>query len=260
MFALAVDLLRSRKTMVLAICAGLLFTSIGYLALYPSFEDQIQSLADDLPDAYKAFIGDADIGSPEGYIRSQVYSLVAPLLIAGAAIAAGSSLARAERDQTLVVFVVTPLSRRALAGAWLLFLVTGVVIAAVASIVGVVVGGPLAGAEVGLDRVLLATLPMLMFGLLVGCVALLVSTLTGAPSTATGLGWMTVLISFLANSLGELIDSLHWLSLINPWTWHGAGEAITGDFNLGNFVLLALSSAVIASAAIISFTRRNLHL
>lgn len=260
MITLTLDLLRSRKTLVLGICAGLLFTSIGYLALYPSFDDQLQGLADDLPDAYKAFIGDADIASPEGYIRSQVYSLIAPLLIAGAAIAAGSSLARAERDQTLVVLAVQPLSRRQLVGSWWAFVVTVASVGALASFIGVLIGGPLAGADVGIDRIVLATLPMLVFGMLVGSVALLVSTLTGAPGMATGIGWMFILISFLANSLAELIDGLSWLSNINPWSWHGAGEALTGDFSTVNFVLLIVTTIIVGLGAISAFERRNLHL
>lgn len=260
MFTLTLDLLRSRKTLVLGICAGLLFTSIGYLALYPSLDDQLQDLADDLPDVYKAFVGDADIASPEGYIRSQVYSLIAPLLVAGAAIAAGASLARAERDQTLVVFAVQPLSRRTLAGSWWAFVAVVAGIAGLASFIGVTIGGPLAGADVGIDRILLATLPMLVFGVLVGSVALLVSTLTGAPGMATGIGWMTILVSFLANSLAELIDGLSWLSNINPWSWHGAGEALTDDFNTVNFVLLVLTTVAVGVGAIATFERRNLHL
>lgn len=260
MTALTLDLLRSRRTMMAAICAGLLFTSIGYLALYPSLEDQLSDMAADLPDAYKAFVGDADVASPEGYIRSQVYSLIAPLLIAGACIAAGSSLARAERDQTLVVFAVQPISRRKLAGAWWGFVAIVAIICGLASFIGVTIGGPLAGADVGVGRIVLATLPMLTFGLLMGSFSLLVSTLTGAPGMATGLGWMAILVSFLANSLSELIDSLSWLSAISPWSWHGAGEAITGDLGVGNFVLLVAATGLIAGSAIEAFARRNLHL
>jgi|GEM_PF-1867763 len=260
MITMTLDLLRSRKVLVLGICAGLLFTSIGYLALYPSFDDQLQGFADDLPDAYKALVGDADIASPEGYIRGQVYSLIAPLLIAGAAIAAGSSLAKAERDQTLVVFVVQPISRRRLGCSWWTFVVVVAAIGALASFIGVVIGGPLAGADVGIDRIALATLPMLAFGMLAGSVALLVSALTGAPGMATGIGWMFILVSFLANSLAELIDNLSWLSKVNPWSWHGAGEALTSDFATLNFVLLLVTTLAVGVGAISTFERRNLHL
>jgi ABC-2 type transport system permease protein len=169
-------------------------------------------------------------------------------------------LARAERDQTLAVLAVTPLSRRKLAGSWWLLVVLVASVGAIAAVVGVLVGGPLAGASVGVDRVLLATLPMMVFAVLIGSIALLVSTLTGAPGMATGAGWIAILISFLANSLAELIDGLNWLSSINPWSWHGAGEAITDDFDSTSFALLVVSTLVVGSLAIAKFERRNLHL
>lgn len=260
MIALFIDLLKSRRTLLFAICFALLFTSIGYLALYPSFEGQLQGLAEDLPDAYKAFIGDADLNSPEGYIRSQVYSLVAPLLIAGLTITAGASLARAERDQTLAVLATTPLSRWHLAGAWWLYIAATGMIGGLMSVIGVTIGSPLAGADISFRAIILATLPMLTFGILIGTVALLTSALTGAPGTATGVGWVTVLVSFLANSLSELIDGLGWLSNINPWSWHGAGAAITGDFDGAALAYLVLSTAVVAVFALARFARRDLHL
>ena len=260
MIALAVDLLRSRRTLLLGICAGLLAVAIGYLALYPSFEEQLQTFADDLPDAYKALLGDIDLATPEGYIRSQVYSLIAPLLIAGAAIAVGSGLARAERDQTLAVLAVTPLPRRSLAGAWWLSIVMVAGAAAVTAIVGVAIGAPLAGADVSLGRIVAATLPLFFFGVLVGSVALLVGTLTGAPGSATGAGWLFIVASFVLNSVAELIDSASWLSSISPWSWHGAGAPITEPFDGGSFVALVGSALVVGAAALWQFERRNLHL
>jgi len=165
MRVLAFDLLRSRRVMTMGVSAGLLLVSIGYLALYPSFEEQLQNFADDLPDAYSAVLGDVDIASPEGYIRSQVYSLLAPLLIAGAAIAAGASLARAERDKTLAVFAMLPVSRRQLAGGWWLHMAIIVAVCSAVTIAGVVIGAPLAGTDVGVDRIVLATAPMALFAL-----------------------------------------------------------------------------------------------
>jgi len=260
MFPLTLDLLRSRRAMLLGICAALLLTSIGYLALYPSFDEQLQGLAEDLPDAYKAFIGDVDIATPEGYIRSQVYSLLAPLLIAGATIAAGSGLARAERDKSLAVLTMTPVSRSKIAASWLLFIVIVAGVGGLMAFIGVLIGGPIAGAEVGVARVLLATAPLIVFGALIGSATLLTSALSGAPSMATGVGWMTILLSFLANSLANLIDNLGWLSNISPWSWHGAGEAITTDFGLTGFLLLIIATAGAGVGAVIAFSRRNLHL
>ena len=260
MIALALDLLRARRTLVLGICAGILLVAVGYLALYPSFEEQLQTFADDLPDAYRALLGDIDLATPEGYIRSQVYSLIAPLLIAGASIAVGSGLARAERDQTLAVLAVTPLPRRSLAGAWWLSLVLVAGAAALTAIVGVMIGAPLAGADVSIGRIVAATLPLFAFGLLVGSVALLVSVLTGAPGSATGAGWLFIVASFVLNSVGELIDSASWLRSVSPWSWHGAGAPITDAFDGAAFLALVVGAALVGGLALWRFEHRNLHL
>lgn len=260
MIRLAIDLLRSRRVLLVGICAGLLLVSVGYLALYPSIEGQLEAFADDIPDAYRALLGDADIASAEGYIRSQVYSLIAPLLISGAAISAGSSLARAERDQTLAVLAVTPLSRRRLGGSWWLSIWGVTLLAGIVVVVGVLVGRSFAGADVGFERVLLATLPMIMFAVLIGSVSLLASSIAGSPGAATGAGWVAILISFVVNSMAELIDGWGWLANVSPWSWHGAGEAITSDFDTRSFLLLVVSSTLIGAAAVFRLERRNLHL
>lgn len=260
MIALVADLVRSRRGLVLGVCAGLLLVSIGYLAMYPSFEDQLKAFADDIPDAYRALLGDVDIASAEGYIRSQVYSLIAPLVMASAAISAGSGLARAERDQTLAVLAVTPLSRRQLVGSWgaLVWMVS--LIAAVVIVVGVMIGIPLAGADVGADRVMLATLPQFLFAGLIGSISLLVATITGAPGTARGAGWIAVLVSFVMNSMSELVDSLGWMAEVSPWSWHGAGQAITAGADNRSIALLVVSSVIVCASALVRFERRNLHL
>lgn len=260
MVPMTLDLLRSRRLLLVAVCAGLLFTSVGYLAIYPSFEAQIGDLAADLPDAYKAFIGDADLATPEGYIRSQVFSLIGPLVLAGAAIAAGSSLARAERDRTLAVYAVQPLGRVALAGSWAGFVAGVAVVGGLAMFVGVLIGAPLAGADVAPDQVVVAVVPVVVFACLVGGVSLLASAVTGAPGTATGVGWLTVLAAFVLNSLAELIDQLSWLGWLSPWTWHGAGEAITGGVDIAGLLLLTGTMAVVGAASMLAFARRDLHL
>lgn len=260
MTALAMDLLKARRILIVGISIALLFTSVGYLALYPSIRDQLAAFSDDLPDAYRALLGDVDIATAKGYVRSQVYSLIAPLVVAGAAISAGSSLARAEQDQTLAVLAVSPLSRRRLASSWLLHILVVSATGAAATALGVVIGAPLAGAEIDTTRILLATLPVFLFAVLVGSAALVGATSTGSPALATGLGWMTILISFVVNSLAELIDGLEWLTNISPWAWHQAGQALTGQIDTRSLGLSLAAVIVVSAVAIQQFDRRNLHL
>ncbi len=259
MIALTADLVRSRRVLLGGVGLALVAIAVGYLALYPSLEEQLANMAADLPDVYRALLGDVDLASPTGYIRSQVYSLLGPLLVAGGCIAAGSSLARAERDRTLAVMVVTPLGRRRVAAAWAGFVVVAALLAGVAIVVGVTLGAPLAGTPVSLMSTLGATIPVVVFGVAAGAAALLGSVATGSPGVATALGWSVVVWGFVSNSISELIVSASWLASVSPWAWHGSGRGIGGPVDATGLVLLTTMSIVLVTASVHWFQRRDLH-
>lgn len=260
MTTLLADHLRARRVSLLALTGGLLFLSVGYLALFPSLEGQLQAFAGDIPDFYDALIGDADFTTANGYIRSQVYSLVAPLLLSGLAIAAGAALARAERSATLTPLFLSPVSRTALAGSYLATVLVVALIGGIAVIAGVVIGAPLAGAEVGLSSVVAATLPLMALAALVGSVAWAVGAVTGAPGAATGAGWGVIGVSFVLNSFGALIEDLSFLSDAQPWGWFGAGEAITESLSVSGLVALLVGTVLAGVGGILAFRRRDLQL
>lgn len=260
MIILAVDQLRARRVTVGATALGLFGLALMYLALFPSLEDQLSSFSEDLPDSVTALIGDADFATANGYIRSQVYSLVSPLLLCGVAISAGAGLARTERDQTLTGTFVTPVRRRDITISWLAVVTAIAAIGSAAVVVGVAVGGPIAGADVGLGRVVLATASLLALVVLAGSAAVAVSASTGSPGGALGTAWGLVGISFLATSVSSLVDGLSWLEEVSPWSWYGTGEALERDFDALGLLLLVVAAAFAAAFAVRSFDRRDLHL
>lgn len=259
MTPLLLDGLRARARVLLALTFGLVALSVAYLAIYPQLEGQLQAFAGDLPEVYDALLGDADITTPEGYVRSQVFSLVAPLLVSGVAIGAGASLARAERDLTLGATYAAPVHRRTLAGARVALVAAVALLGGVAVVVGVVVGAPLAGADVALDAVVAATVPLVGLALFAGAVAWAVGAATGAPGAALGAGWALVGLSFVANSAGALVGDLAWLTDASPWGWYGAGAALTEGFDPASLLLFA-GAAVAVVLGLVAFDRRDLHL
>lgn len=256
---LLLDGLRARRRALLGALVGLVVLSVGYLSVFPQLESQLQAFGGDLPEFYTALIGDADFTTPEGYVRTQVYALIAPFLVAGLAIAAGAGLARAERDVTLTVTYAAPVSRSTLAlshlgVAWAVALVGGVAV-----VLGVLVGAPLAGAQIALSDVLAATLPLVGIAGLAGTVAWAAGAATGAPGAATGAGWALLALSFVANSIGELVVDLGWLADVSPWSWYGAGAPIIDGFSPVSLLLFVLAGLV-TLAGLAAFQRRDLQL
>lgn len=259
MTALVLDALRARRVPTAVLALGLLALSVGYLAIFPQLEEQMAAFAGDLPEVYDALVGDADFSTPDGYVRTQVYALVAPLLAAGVCIAAAASLARGERDVTLTPTYLAPVGRVRLAlshlgVAW----VTGLV-AGAAVFVGVALGVPLAGADVGLDGIAAATVPFVGLTWAASAVAWATGCATGSPGAATGAGWAFVGVSFLMNSVGEVVVDLEVLTDLSPWGWYGAGAPITDGFDPVSLLLFVVALLLVPVGAW-TFARRDLQL
>lgn len=256
---LVFDALRARRVTVAALLIGLLAISVGYLALFPQLEEQLQSFAGELPEFYDALVGDADFSTPAGYVRTQVFALVAPLVAVGVAIAAAAGLAKQERAVTLTPVYLAPVSRSGIAGAHLLAAWGIGLAAAIGVFVGVVIGAPLAGADVSVGAIVAATVPFIGITWAAAAVAWVVGAATGAPGAASGAGWTFVAVSFLANSVGEVVSSASWLTDVSPWGWYGAGKAVTDGFDPMSLLLFALAFALVPLGLTL-FARRDLQL
>lgn len=259
MTALVLDALRARRVALVALLLGLLAISVGYLAMFPQLEEQLQAFAGDIPEFYDALVGDADFTTPAGYVRTQVYALVAPLVAAGVAIAAATGLAKQERAVTLTPTYLAPVSRSTLAlshllTAWGIGLAAGIGV-----LVGVAIGAPLAGAEVPLGNIVAATVPFVGFTWAAAAVAWTVGCATGAPGAASGAGWAFIAVSFLANSFGEVIRDLSVLTDVSPWGWYGAGAPITDGFDPQGLLLFALAGLLVP-VGLRAFGHRDLQL
>ncbi len=258
--ALLLDLGRARRRLVLGLLAGLAALTVMYLALYPTMKEQLELFAGEMPDAMRALIGDADLATPEGYLRSEVFALTAPLLVTALAIATAVALARSERDLTLTSVFTTPLSRRALATTHLVASLLVAVAGGAVVLAAILVGAPAAGAEVGLGAIAAATVHLVVFAAALGAVAFAVAAATGSPTAGLGVGWGLLVASFAANGVAEMLDGLGWLADVSVWGWYGGGAALTDGFDPTGLALLASLGVAASLVGIARFDGRDLDL
>ena len=99
---------------------GLIGMSTLMIAVYPTVRDNpdLNEMVKDYPEALKAFIafgGDLDYVSGAGYLGSELFAFMVPLLLLIAAIGAGArAIAGEEERGTLDLLLANPLSRRRL--------------------------------------------------------------------------------------------------------------------------------------------------
>lgn len=234
------------------------------VAFYPfvSESDAYADVAAEYPDALKEFFGGAagfDLTSGPGYLNTQLFSLMLPLLLVIPSIGFGASLAGDEERGRLWLVLAAPVRRRTVIveRALALLLFTGVI--ALGAGAAVFVLSSLVDLEVSFGQIAAGVVGATLVAALHGCVALLGAALTGRRSLAIGCSAAVFAAGYLVTALAELVDWLELVKQLSPY-YHGVG--ITPVLNEGyavHFVGLALAAVGLVAVAAGAFERRDLR-
>lgn len=242
---------------------GLSAMVLMYSSFWPSVRDnadQFASYLDNLPDALRSVIGELSLGTPVGYLQSELFSFLGPALILVFAIGAGArSLAGEEEQGTLDLLVVTPIPRGTIvlqkfAAMALTALGLGLVLW-----VSVVVVGRLFGLDVAITDIAAATLHLLLLGVAFGAIAMFLGAWQGRRALAIGVTSAIAVGTFILNAFAATVDGFAWAARLSPFFYYGDSLPLRNGLHIGHAgVLIALATlALIATVA--TFDRRDLR-
>jgi ABC-2 type transport system permease protein len=245
-------------------CAGILFFVLLTLIFYPTIKHQSVQLNksfDQIPQtARQLFTDTSDLFSPVGYLSSQMFYLMFPLLLSVLAISQGMGLiGREERDNTIEMLLARPVSRGRLlfgkAAAGLLI----VVFVGLLSILFTALMCSLVNLDVKFVYVLEAGAAVTLLALSFGAIAFMLTALGRAGRAASiGLSALVALGGYILVSLAPSVSWLKWPAKIFPFNYYHSSELLTGTYNWANLIYFG---GVIAACLVISylaFRRRDL--
>jgi ABC-2 type transport system permease protein len=249
---------------------GLVGWAIGigaYVVLMASFYPAVQSselqrAIRTYPRELKAFFGGSasfDFTTGAGYLNVELFSLIVPALLAIVAISYGAATLAGEEDAgSLDLLLAYPLTRRRVvlekvAGLTLtLVALAGVVTASVLLV------GAFADLNVGVDRVVSASLGSALVALFVGLLAMLTGAATGSRPVAIGLPTVVFAASYLVVGLAGLVSWMKPLRYVSP-LYHATGTLPLRDgLPAANYALLMALCAAAIVGAVVAFDRHDL--
>lgn len=233
------------------------------MIFYPSFRDQaaeFEKTFQQLPESARSLFSDTgDFLSPTGYLSSQIFYFMLPMLLGILAIALGTSLiGKEEREGTIELILSRQISRTKLLVAKA---IVGVVIVVVAGVVGVATTAIMAKAvslAVPTNRIILAGLVSTLLALSFGAVAFAITMLGRARVASIGISTLYALGGYILVSLAGAATWLKWPSRAFPFYYYRPGAILEGRYEWLNVLFML---AVIGGAAIISwvaFRRRDI--
>jgi ABC-2 type transport system permease protein len=250
---------------------ALAWWSLGIVALvallvsvYPSVRDNpgLNRLVQDYPQAVKGLVsfgGRVDYGTAPGYLGSELFALMVPLILIIAAVGAGTrALAGEEERGTLDLLLANPVSRRRLVLEKLAALAAELALLALVLWLTLLVGTAAAGMDVSAGHLAAACADALVLAAGYGSIALAVGAFAGRRAVATGVAAAAAVAGYLVNSLAPLVSALEPLRKASPFYHYAAADPLRRGLEAGRLGLLLLVVAVAGGAATALFERRDL--
>jgi ABC-2 type transport system permease protein len=241
---------------------GFMFTVFMYASFWPSVREnaaQFTEYMEKLPEAIRNLFGGADFATPEGYVQTELFSLLGPVLLIVYAIGAGArAVAGEEEAGTLDLLLSTPLSRGRVVLDKFGSMVSATLFMALLTWLSLVAIGPLFDLRLPLEGLLAATLNLFLLALSFGAVALLVGSATGSKGAAVGVASGLAVVTFILNTLAPSVDALGPFRFLSPFHYYSGHQPLTNGFHGIDVLVLAGISAVALVTALTMFERRDL--
>ena len=258
--------LRDRRRSLIAWTIGVVALVVVMALFYPSIRDagaDFDAYLEALPESMRDTLGASagSITSPEGYLVSQLYSNMYPLLllILGISMAAWA-IAGAEGDGTLEVTLAAPIRRASLAGGrWLATLMATLAVTLVSTVVLVAIS-PALELDEGVPwwGPWSAATTMWALVTLYVSVAFAVGAATGRRTWALATAAVLAAVGFLGQLFASLAAPLEFLQPTSPWYWFLGTSPLSEPptaVSLGLPLALSIAVAIVGTWR---FTRRDI--
>jgi ABC-2 type transport system permease protein len=233
------------------------------MIFYPSFKNdaaELQKSFENLPDAaVQLFGGSTDFFSPVGFMNSQIFFLMLPMILGILAIALGAGLlAREEQDKTIEGLLARPISRTKLLQAKA---TAGVIILSIVSVLGlitIIITSKIVGLEISNSALVQAMFVCFLFTLSLGSIAYLMTATGKARGSSIGIAAFVGIGGYLISSLAGTVSWLENPSKLFPFEYYQSEAILRGTYNWNNLWYFVALIGLCKLLSWLAFRRRDL--
>ena len=244
--------------------------SFGYLvaitATYTFFIEQreaYESLLADYPDALLAVFGiesGAQLLTPDGYLTSQAFGWLVPLLALALGIGVGTAAVAGEEEAgTMDLLLALPLTRSSVILQKLAAMIVLLLTLGIAVFAGTVVGAASIDMDFSIANLASASLSGVLLGLVFGTLALAVGAATGKRGTCLGVSSGAALVAFLIHTLAPMVDWLEPFHPLTPFYYNAESQPLVNGLHWGHAGILIGLSTLFVVIALVAFRRRDIR-
>ncbi|HET9850579.1 MAG TPA: ABC transporter permease subunit [Candidatus Saccharimonadales bacterium] len=256
---------KQRRLGILFWCLGSVIYTLLVTAVYKSFvTNQTVNLGQTiqkLPDTVKSFTSiTSSFNTPSGFLSSEPYYVVLPIIFLVLAISLASGLlAREEAGKTLELLLARPLGRGRLLAAKAL---AGILILAVVNIVAglaMTILTRVFGIHIGVGLLWEAQAMLYLLALLFGALAFMITAIGRAGhSAALGIAMLLAIGGYVLTSLEGAVHWLHTPARLLPYHYYQPAKILNGTFTTRPAIGFAIIALIFGIIAWLAFRRRDI--
>lgn len=243
---------------------GLIILTFVYIIFYPtivSSAPDLTSYIEKMPDALKAFIGGNEYATPIGYLNSEIFGIMAPLIYIIFAISFGSyAIAGEEEKGTLDVLLAYPITRNKIIIQKTVALIATLLILGLVLFIGLLIGSESQNMKIESIKLLETIISLLLLAFLFGALSLFLGAATGKRGVSIGLSSALAIGSYLENTLGKAVDVLEPYRKLMPFYYYNESNPLANGLNWGHASILLISALIFLLLTAYVFKKRDLNI
>jgi ABC-type transport system involved in multi-copper enzyme maturation permease subunit len=232
------------------------------VSVYPTIRDSREGwseLTEQFPEAFRKMFRMQDYTSPVGYLSTELFSFMIPLIFIGLAATWGARAgAEEEENDTADVLLSLPLSRSSILATRMMSTAL-VIVCTLLITTGVLWAGTnIANMDVAVSRILQASIACGLLAMVFGGFAVAFATWSGRRGVGLGAGLGLAIAAFVLYSLAPLVSALEHLLPINPFEWTISKTPLQDGLDPLWSVVAAAVSLVLGGVAAVAYQRHDI--
>lgn len=256
-FVLLRKTLRDLRNTTVGIGLACFATALLMILLYPQIAEEFAAI--ELPEYYEVFMGEASIGSPEGFIAGEFFGWIPIMVVVMAIISGTHAIAGEEANGTLDLLLAQPLARRRILFAKAAGMALAFAVMCGVSFPGILLGRLLVPEfDLAVGRMVAGVATMIALVWFFLGLSLLASAALPSRAAAATLVTSLAVGSYILTIVASLVDALADLRWLSPFSWADFPATMLHGVQWPGVTLLLAGALLFALVAALAFERRDI--